>query len=356
MNNSPETSSTQKAGPTDLSASSRAPHPSTRLWRWWSTTLTGPRTEIFGSDIPAQERQRRAQLVSALLILNLLAILLFIPSALSSPSSSLIWNSIILLGVGSLFIALLNRIGFTNLSALLYLVMIDGAITTFLVLKPALNCGNLSDFDLYILAVLVGGMILPRFLIPFTGLANVALIAGIYSWRPHDSLLVQLVQIEGGQTYTALASLIALQLLGTGIAWLHSWSIKRSLMRASRAEELAEARAALNKQAVLISEQNRRLEDGIAQILETHQQIAAGNLAVRAPAQKDQALWQIGQSLNMLLRRFQQQAQEDRLLRETQQEIEQVIDALFSARSGNFSPLPPLRTPLAARLYRLMTR
>jgi len=58
----------------------------------------------------------------------------------------------------------------------------------------------------------------------------------------------------------------------------------------------------------------------------------------------------------MLLKRFQQQAQEDRHLRETQQEIEQVIDALFSSRSGNLSSLPPLRTPLAARLYMLLTR
>jgi hypothetical protein len=356
MNNSPETNPMRKADPSSISTSATASRPFTHLWQWWSTTLTGPRTETFGTDVPAQERQRRSRLISALLTLNLLAMLLFIPSALSSPSSSLIWISIALLGIGGLLIALLNRAGLINLSAVLYLVAIDGAITSFLVLKPALNCGNLSDFDLYILAVLVGGMILPRFLIPFTGLANIALIVGIYTWRPHDTLLVQLVQIEGGQTYTALASLIVLQLTGTGIAWLHAWSVRRSLMRASRAEELAEARAALNKQAMLISEQNRRLEEGIAQILETHQQIAAGNLAVRAPAQKDQTLWQVGQSLNMLLRRFQQQAQEDRYLRETQQEIEQVIDALFSSRSGNPASLPPLRTPLASRLYMLLTR
>lgn len=356
MHNSPETNPTREAGPSSISASSTAPRPFTRLWQWWSTTLTGPRRETFGPDIPAQEQQRRSRLISALLTLNLLAMLLFIPSALSSSSSLLIWISIALLGVGGLLIALLNRAGLINLSAVLYLVVIDGTITTFLALKPALNCGNLSDFDLYILAVLVGGMILPRFLIPFTGLVNVALIVGIYTWRPHDSLLMQLVQIEGGQSYTALASSIVLQLTGTGVAWLHAWSVRRSLMRASRAEELAEARAVLNKQAMFISEQNRRMEEGIAQILETHQQIAAGNLAVRAPAQKDQTLWQVGQSLNMLLRRFQQQAQEDRRLRETQQEIEQVIDALFSSRSRNLSSLPPLRTPLASRLYVLLTR
>lgn len=355
MNNFPETHPTREANQSGSSASStEPPRTSTGIWHWWAT-LTGPRIETFGTDIVGQERQRRARLISALLILSVLAVLLFIPSALVS-SSSLIWFSVILFGGGSLLVALLNRAGLINLSAVFYLMIIDGAITSYLVLKPALNCGNLSDFDLYILAVLVGGMILPRPLIPFTGITHVILIVGIYTWRPHDSLLTQLVQLEGGNAYTALAGLIVLQLAGTGIAWLHAWSVKRSLLRANRAEELAEARAALNKQALLIAEQNRHLETGIAQILETHQQIAAGNLAVRAPAQRDQALWQIGQSLNMMLRRFQQQAQEDRLMRETQREIEQVIDALFAARAGNYAPLPPLHTPLASRLYKVLAR
>ncbi|HEY7419340.1 MAG TPA: hypothetical protein VH593_29420, partial [Ktedonobacteraceae bacterium] len=240
MNNFPETNPMQEAGQTRVSASSSE---SPSIWHWWAT-LTGPRIETFDTDIPGQERQRRARLISALLILSFLAVILFIPSVLTS-SSPFILFSVILLGGGSLLVALLNRLGLTNLSAVFYLVLIDGAITSYLVLKPALNCGNLSDFDLYILAVLVGGMILPRFLIPFTGLTHVALIVGIYSWRPHDSLLMQLVQIdEGGHAYTALAGLIVLQLAGTGIAWLHAWSVKRSLMRANRAEELAEARAA----------------------------------------------------------------------------------------------------------------
>lgn len=355
MNYFPETNPAREAGQTGESVpSTESPHTATGIWHWW-TTLTGPRAEIFSTDIPGQERQRRARLISALLILSILAMLLFISSALIS-SSPLIWIAVMLFGGGSLLIALFNRAGLTNLGAVLYLLVIDGALTSYLVLKPALNCGNLSDFDLYIFAVLIGGMILPRFLIPFTGIINVALIIGIYTWRPHDTLLMQLVQLEGGNAYSALAGLIVLQLGGTGIAWLHAWSVRRSLIRASRAEELAEARAALNKQALLIAEQNRRLETGIAQILETHQQIAAGNLAVRAPAQRDQTLWQIGQSLNMMLRRFQQQAQEDHLMRETQQEVEQVIEVLFAARSGNHVSLPPLHTPLALRLYKVLAR
>ena len=39
-----------------------------RLWNWWST-VTGPRNDAFKTDIFAQERLRRARLVSALLVL-----------------------------------------------------------------------------------------------------------------------------------------------------------------------------------------------------------------------------------------------------------------------------------------------
>ncbi|SRR5713101_1339421 len=315
-------------------------------WRWWST-LTGPQADAFGTGIAAQEQLRRARLISAILVLAVLAVVLLIPSALSFPR---LWTPVIILAGGSLIIALLNRAGQTSVSAALYVVLIDGAIAGFLVLKPMLNAGNLSDFDLFILAVLVGSMILPRVLIPVTGIVQIMLIVSIFALRPHDASLTQLIQSEGGHPYSALAGLLVLQAVGTGIAWLHAWSVERALLRASQAEELAEARAALSRQARLIAEQNIRLEEGIAQILETHRQIAAGNMIARVPMQEDHELWQIGHSLNTLLRRFQQQAQEERSLRSTQQEIEQVVAVLLEARRGRSLPIPYCHTPLGLRL------
>jgi len=316
------------------------------VWRWWAT-LTGPQADAFGTGIAAQEKLRRARLISAILVLAILAVGLLIPSALSFP---LLWTPVFILAVGSLMIALLNRTGYTSASAAMYVMLIDGAIAGFLVLKPMLNAGNLSDFDLFILAVLVGSMILPRMLIPVTGIVQITLIVSIFALRPHDASLAQLIRSEGGHSYSALAGLLVLQAVGTGIAWLHAWSVERALLRASQAEELAEARAALSRQARLIAEQNIRLEEGIAQILETHRQIAAGNMAARVPMQEDHELWQIGHSLNTLLKRFQQQIQEERSLRSTQQEVEQVVAVLLEARRGRLLPIPHCHTPLGLRL------
>src|SRR5262244_3412149 len=93
-------------------------------WRWWST-LTGPQADVFGTGIAAQEKLRRARLISAILVLSVLAMGLLIPSALSFPR---LWTSVFILAGGSLIIALLNRAGQTSVSAALYVVLIDGAI------------------------------------------------------------------------------------------------------------------------------------------------------------------------------------------------------------------------------------
>jgi hypothetical protein len=276
------------------------------IWRWWAT-LTGPQDGAFGVGIHAQEQLRRARLVSAVLVLGLVAIALLVPSAFSETR---LWMTVFILAGGCLLIAVLNRIGYTGTSAVLLIVAVDAAIAGFLILKPQLTAGNISDFDLFILAVLVGGMVLPRGLIPFTGLVQAALIVGLFIVRPHDTSLSQLIQADGGSAYSTLAGPLVLQVVGAGIAWLQAWSVQRALLRASQAEELAAARAELDRQAYLAAERNQRLEEGIAQILETHRQVAAGNLAARAPTQQDHELWQIAHSLNTLLMRFQQYVRE----------------------------------------------
>lgn len=274
------------------------------IWKWWAT-LTGPQDGAFGASMHSQEQLRRARLVSAVLVLGFVAIALLIPSALSE---SRLWTTVFILAGGCLLIAVLNRIGYTNTSAVLLIAAVDAAIAGFLILKPQLTAGNISDFDLFILAVLVGGMVLPRGLIPFTGLVQAALIVGLFVTRPHDTSLSQLIQADSA--YSVLAGPLVLQVVGAGIAWLQAWSVQRALLRASQAEELAAARAELDRQAHLAAERNQRLEKGIAQILETHRQVASGNLAARAPTQQDHELWQIAHSLNTLLMRFQQYVRE----------------------------------------------
>jgi hypothetical protein len=289
--------------------------------------LTGPHPEAFQADLFAQERLRRARLVSALLLLLILVVVLLLPS--TYPSSPSRWTAIIILSGGGILIALVNRAGYTALSSTFYVLLVDTALIAFFYLKPdpALNSTNMTILDLFLVAVLVGGVILPKGLIPFL--------------RPHGPSITELIALAGNPS-VALTPTLVLISIGTALAWLHAWSVERALIRASQAEARAEARAELSRQAELTAQKNQRLQEGINSILETHRQIAAGNLAARAPGQEDHELWQIGRSLNLLLMRVQQQAQGYATLQASQQEIEQVITALNEARMGARPAFPPV--------------
>ncbi len=325
-----------------------------RLWNWWST-VTGPRNDTFKTDIFAQERLRRARLVSALLVLIIMVVLLLIPS--TYPSSPSIWVPIFILAAGGIVIALFNRAGYITLSSVSYVLLVDVALTGFFYFKPAaaLNSTNMTAFDLFVLAILVGGVILPKALIPLTGILQILLIIMIFFLRPHDATLVSLIALAGN-VYVALSSTIVLQVVGTGLAWLHAWSVERALIRASQAEELARARAELSQQALLTAQQKQRLEEGITAILEIHQQVAAGNLAARAPVHEDQELWQIGHALNLLLMRIQQQTQSYRILQSTYQELEQLVQVLDITPPGVPPALPVFHTPLVQHLLNALRR
>ncbi|GCE28588.1 hypothetical protein KDA_40720 [Dictyobacter alpinus] len=320
--------------------------------------MTGPNPgkDTLETDLFAQERLRRAHLVSALLIINVVVLMLLVPSIF--PSSPSIWIPTAILFVGGIIVAISNRFGNITLSSVIYVLQIDVALVCFFCFKPAqeLYSENMTSLDLFVLAVLVGGLILPKKLIPWSGVLQIVLICAIFFLRPHNISLDELVQ-RSGSTYVVLVPTFLLHVVGTTLAWLHAWSVERALIRASQAEELAQARAEVNHQSLIIAKQKKRLEEGISSILETHRQVATGNLAARAPVHEDQELWQIGQALNLMLMRIQQQAQDYRSLQMTYREIEQLITVLNETRAGTRPAfLPPCRTPLAQRLLMTLKR
>lgn len=329
----------------------RRPGLFSRLWAGW-LWLTGPNAAAFSDGLAAQERLRRSRLISALLVLVVLTVALIVPSALANQRN---WFPVIILTIGGLLVGVLNNWGAITLSAAAYVALVDAAIVGFLVMKPTLSTGNIPDLDLLLLAVLVGGMVLPRQFILLTGAVQVALILIIFQAKPHDPLLTQQIQTQqSGQVYTALVAPLVLQVCGTGIAWLHAWSMGRALVRADRAEELAAAERHIADQARQILEQKARLEEGIARILETHRQIAAGNLTAQAPIPEEHELWQIGRALNNLLGRFQRQTQENQELALACQEVEELALILEARQAGQRLSYPRFQTSLGNRLLQVL--
>ena len=291
-----------------------------RAWSGW-VWLTGPQPERFGSDITGQERLRRARLMSALVLMVVVVIVLLIPTLFVQP---LIWRAVVMLSIGSVLVALLNRWGQVTLSALAYVTLVDLTLAGYILTKPIFTYGNIPNLDLFILALLVSGMVVPRRFIPLIALLHIGLILAIFNIKQHDSLLDEgITSYFAGQRYTAIVNALLLQVCGMVIAWLQAWSVERALVRASRAEELAEARAHINEQARLLAVQKQRLEQGIQMLQEAQARLAEGELNARVSLQ-DNELFPLAVSFNLMaerLSRVEKSEQDHRRLESTIQQL-----------------------------------
>jgi hypothetical protein len=291
------------------SSRSRRPRkgPFGQLWKAW-LWLTGPRPERFGASIAGQERLRRSRLVSVLLMVLAVAILLLIPGTLAVP---LLWEAVAIDAVFGLVAALLNRSGQGTLGGLVLIVLIDISTINFIITTahsnpadPGLSNTGAAVFYLLVLPILNAGMVLPNRLIPVIGALQVGLIVLVFSQLPHSHLLQAEMQASyGGQAYNAILGPILLQVCGAAIVWLYSWSVDQAILRASQAEELAEARARLNEQARQIADQKQRLEEAILMVQAVQSRVANGDYSARVSLQGNDLL-PLAVSFNILAERL----------------------------------------------------
>ena len=335
------------------------PHIGRRLWKAW-LWLTGPRSNRFGKTIAAQERLRRSRLVSTLLILLAVVMLLLTPSAFRVSG---LWQAIVMMGAMGVLAALLNRVGHVTLSGLVVIAVADASIT-FNIVRQQYGLTNTTVADLYLLAIaiMIAGMVLPNIYIPLVGAAQIAISLIIFYGLPPDTLLLQEIKkVDGNMSYTSVLGPILLQVCSVGIVWLYAGSVDRAILRASRAEELAEAQARINEQAQVIAGQKQRLEEGIQAIQETQSRIVRGDYSARVSLQGNELL-PLAVSFNMMAERLSHVQQIEAEHRQMEGALQQVLDAC-KAISRGMAPAPWRQTgsvldrifPFLQHLYDLMT-
>lgn len=271
------------------------------LWKAW-LWLTGPRPERFASGIVGQERLRRSRLISALLLLLAVVMALLTPSAFSVPN---LWQPMLIQAVLGVLAALFNRVGQVTPSGLSIIILADISISQNIIRQPyGLTNTTLADLYLLVIPILIAGMVLPNLFVPITGIIQVLISIAIFRYLPHDTLLTQEIQkVDGNMGYTSVLGPILLHICGSGIVWLYAWSVDRAIVRADRAEELAEARARINEQAREIADQKQRLEQGIHAIQEVQARVANGEYSARVSLQGNELL-PLGVSFNLLAERL----------------------------------------------------
>lgn len=315
--------------------------------------FSGPDLSRFNDSLESQEQLRYSRILSVLQFLIIVAIGLFAPEALFTPS---LWVPLATVGLFTLASLLCNRSRQITASTILYILGVDAAIVVLLTTLPnGLRNSNLPDFDLFLVATLAGGITLPRRLMPFLVIFHISLIVLLFTLVPHQQLLTQEIIQYGEGYYGEINDAIVLQVIGASIAWLNSWSVHRALLRASKAEDLATANQRLNEYMQLQIAQKANLEYGIQVLKEAHARFANGDYKARALLQ-DNELASLALSFNLLaerLNRIASIALEYTRLEQAFQQLFAVRDTLI--RRGTLSPFNPTGT-YVDQIYPWMTQ
>lgn len=312
-----------------------------RMGRAW-LRFSGPNPDRFTSSLRSQEILRRSRILSVLLLLIFITLGVFGPVAILIPTVLIPLLAYVLISAIAL---MLNRAASVTMGGIFYVLGIDAALTILLVTLPhGLRNINLPDFDLFLISTLVGGIIFSRRLLPFVAVYHILLIVMLFIFLPHEHLLTLEIQSNGQGPYGEISDAILLQIAGTTIAWLNSWSIDRALLRASRAEDLAKAHRRLSEYMRLEIKLKERLEYGIQVLKEAHARFANGDYKARAILQ-DNELGSLALSFNLLAERLNRVAQ----IAADYTRLEQAVQQLFAIRDavvyqGTLQPLVPTGT------------
>lgn len=311
--------------------------------------FSGPDQRHFNQSLEDQERLRRSRILSGLLFLMLVSVAIVIPTAIVAPTY---WTAILIFLVFGFVAFFCNRATLINLGGLFVIFAIDAtAITIMVTLPKGIGNSNIPDFDFFLIATLVGGIVLPRRILPFLALSHIILIFTLFSLLPHDPLLTKEIQInQGGSAYNELSDALLLQVIGAAIAWLNARSVDLALLRASKAEELAATQRSLSEQTKLQGEQMERLEYGIEVLKEAHARFANGDYRARAVLHANE-LAPLAISFNLLADRL------NRIARDAQawENLELAFQQLFAIQErviygGQLRPLLPTGT-LVDKIY-----
>lgn len=306
-----------------------------RQVRWW-LRLTSSGWNLPQTTLEQREHMRRSQLASWIILGLLVADVVLLPAGIDDLGTL---GAIIVVGLGLLAAAFLNRLGYVTWAGILIISLLcGGVLTSVLIQSGGLALDALPAYDLLAITVIVAASVLPRWSAFIVAALNTGLIFLDFWLQPHAGNLQQELQSYPSFLAGALALLarpVALQIVLATVAYLWVLGTNTALARADRAEELAALEHAL-------ADQRFELESGVQDILEALVHVANGKLAVRVPVSQEHLLWQIASAINNLLNRLQRASLKEHEFYRTREEIDRLVAVLEDAQAGRpaFWPAP----------------
>jgi hypothetical protein len=260
----------------------------------------------------AHEQRRRRALLRVISLGVLVPVVLLIPTALIPTLDKITLIALIIAFIGTLAAFLLNQIEQVGAGSFALLAGLSAAVAWEIIAKAQAQHGiDLSDlrlYDLFILPIVVSAVLIGRRGPIIFGVAAAAFTIISLLTLPHTPELQ--LYWDGhykdatlGSFYDVIAVPIAIQLLAAIAAWLGADSVRKALLEASRADDLAAANAQIQEQTRALELQRYRLQQGIGQLQAVHTAVTRGQWDARASI-SDGELLPVALSLNLLLDRI----------------------------------------------------
>jgi hypothetical protein len=228
-----------------------------------------------------------------------------------------------------------NRKNHLVLAGFLTVLVYTLGLVSFLAASPGgLKTGILPTYDLLLEASLVSvAFFSARGLFIVTAI-NIAIIIGTILFLPKTPDLAAFLHNDA---YDVIMRPIILQLFSAFIVYVWVNSAYKAILRADRAEEIAdlERREVERRQQEI--EQKKQLDYGIEQILASLNKVANGDTQVKVPLDQNNVLWRVGYSINNLLARIQAFREERAELARTKQVAAVLTEALKQGQLPNFN-------------------
>ncbi|QBD83685.1 methyl-accepting chemotaxis protein [Ktedonosporobacter rubrisoli] len=293
------------------------------LVQWWYNLTSIPEVPINASFM-RREAARKSHLLSTLIFWLLVVFVLFIPGCLALPN-----RYVLVADLGMMVICVIalffNKSQKPLLAGILLTAAFELALTMVIFTTWPLDEPSIQQYELFVFGELLCVSLLAPSSVFIVMIYNIMIITVSLIWQPHTAILIQDLQTQFAPIWVRPAGV---QILVAFVSYLWVKSATKAIARADRAEMIAKLEHEM-------ASQRRELEEGIQQILQTHVEIANGNLNARAPLNQDNVLWQIARALNTLLVRLQRASLAEKELRRVEQAVEVTVQTIQEADKQN---------------------
>jgi hypothetical protein len=286
---------------------------------------------LHNRAVHSEEQIRRQQIALLILLVIVVFQMVDLLGAVISQSMTDIWTGLlglVLCGAAFLFTRLSN----IAVVSVLLIIVVDLGCGVMILLSPmGLDVANLPVFDVLLVSELIAVSILPVISVFPIALVNILFIIGVFLFQ-HRTPEMKMMMMSS-MAFNMVAQPIVLQIVVAIVSFIWVRSALNAIARADRAEELAalQRREAERQQREI--EHRRQLDEGVEYLSQVLVHAANGQDNVRAALGQDNALWRIGNAINLLLTRWRRANQAEQENMRLRAEVFRLSEALYKERA-----------------------